>query len=137
MRFGTSWNDLGLILEPLGGVLAASWGHLGEFLKPTSEHLGSQLGYKHFVTCFFGSCVYLGASGGDLGCVFGTSWSDLGLILEPFGRVLAASWGHLGEFLEPTSEHLGSQLGYKHFVTFFFGSVRACEHFDESVVLEQ
>ena len=68
---------------------------------------------------------------------FGTSWSDLGLILEPFGRVLAASWGHLGEFLEPTSEHLGSQLGHKHFVTCFFGSVRACEHFDESVVLEQ
>ena len=69
MRFGTSWSDLGLILEPLGSVLAASWGHLGEFLEPTSEHLGSQLGYKHFVTCFFGSCVYLGFSGGDLGCI--------------------------------------------------------------------
>ena len=122
MHFGTSCGDLELILEALGDVLEASWGHLGQLLELTSEHLGSQLGYKHFVTCFFGSCVYLGASGGDLGCVFGTSWSDLGLILEPFGRVLAALWGHLGEFLEPTSEHLGSQLGYKHFVTCFFGS---------------
>ena len=87
MRFGTSWSDLGLILEPLGGVLAASWGHLGEFLEPTSEHLGSQLGYKHFVTCFFGSCVYLGASGGDLGC-----------ILEPLGAIFCSSWKVLWVF---------------------------------------
>ena len=26
LHFETSWRDLGLILEPLGGVLAASWG---------------------------------------------------------------------------------------------------------------
>ena len=68
---------------------------------------------------------------------FGTSCGDLELILEALGDVLEASWGHLGQLLELTSEHLGSQLGYKHFVTCFFGSVRACEHFDESVVLEQ
>ena len=98
LRFGTSWSDRGLILEPLGGVLAASWGHLGEFLKPTSEHLGSQLGYKHFVTCFFGSCVYLGASGGDLGCVLGplgatvgSSWNLLGVSWQLLGGILGNS----------------------------------------------
>ena len=85
MHFETSWRDLGLILEPLGGVLAASWGDLGQFLGPASEHLGSQLGYKHFVTFLFGSCVHLGASGGDLGC-----------ILKPLGTILGSSWNLLG-----------------------------------------
>jgi len=85
LHVGTFWNDLGLILEPIGGVLAASWGHLGQFLGPASERLGSQLGYKHFVTCLFGSCVYLGASGGDLGC-----------ILKPLGAILGSSWKLLG-----------------------------------------
>ena len=84
-HFGTSWGDLGVILEPLGGVLAASCGHLEQLLEPTSQHLGNQLGYKHFVTCFFGSCVYLGASGGDLGC-----------ILKPLGAILGSSWNLLG-----------------------------------------
>ena len=59
MHFGTSCGDLELILEALGDVLEASWGHLGQLLELTSEHLGSQLGYKHFVTNFFGSCVCL------------------------------------------------------------------------------
>ena len=85
MHFGTSCGDLELILEALGDVLEASWGHLGQLLELTSEHLGSQLGYKHFVTCFFGSCVYLGASGGDLGC-----------ILKPLGAILGSSWNLLG-----------------------------------------
>ena len=56
-----------------------------QFFESSSEHLGSQLGYKHFVTCFFGSCVYLGASGGDLGC-----------ILKPLGAILGSSWNLLG-----------------------------------------
>ena len=102
MHFGTSWNDLGLILETLGDVLAASWGHLGEFWELTSEHLGSQLGYKHFVTCFFGSCVYLDASGGDLGCILGpletilgSSWNLLGMSWQLLGGILGNSWNAL------------------------------------------
>ena len=50
MRFGTWKGDLGLIFEGLGDVLEASWKHLEQFLEPNSEHLGSQLGSKHFLT---------------------------------------------------------------------------------------
>ena len=68
--------------------METSWGHLEQFLEPTSEHLGSQLGYKHFVTCFLGYCVSLGAS-----------WDDLECISELFGAILGSSWGRLGIFL--------------------------------------
>ena len=81
----------------LGGVLEASLGHLGEFLETTSEHLGSQLGYKHFVTSFFGSCVYLDAS-----------WGGLGRILGSLGAILGLSWNLLGAFWKLLEGILGS-----------------------------
>ena len=105
-HFGTSWGDLGVILEPLGGVLAASCGHLEQLLEPTSQHLGNQLGYKHFVTCFLGSCVYLGGSWGDLGCILGplgailgSSWNLLGVSWQRLGGILNSSWNPLHNIL--------------------------------------
>ena len=85
MTFWDFCDDFGLIFGLLVSILEASGKHLGQFFESSSEHLGSQLGYKHFVTCFFGSCVYLGASGGDLGC-----------ILKPLGAILGSSWNLLG-----------------------------------------
>ena len=87
------WNSLGRSWAHLGGVLESSRESFGQLLKPTPEHHGNQPGYKHFVPCFFGSCVYPGAS-----------WNDLGRILEPVGTILGSSWnllGDLGIILEP------------------------------------
>ena len=87
-----SWAHFGSSWECFGNFLGEIW-YVEQFLEPTSEHLSSQLGYKHFVPCFFGSCVYPGAS-----------WNDLGRILEAVGAILGSSWnllGDLGIILEP------------------------------------
>ena len=105
-----SWAHFGSSWECFGNFLGEIW-DVEQFLEPTSEHLSSQLGYKHFVPCFFGFCVHLGASWEDVECTLGALGSDM-----------ETSWRHAEQFLEPTSEHLSRQLGYKHFVPCFFGS---------------
>ena len=100
-----SWAHFGSSWECFGNFLGEIW-HVEQFLEPTSEHLSSQLGYKHFVPCFFGSCVYPGAS-----------WNDLGRILEPVGAILVAFWNLLGR----SWNHLGTSSS--HLVRMFFVTI--------------
>ena len=82
-------------MEAVGDVVDTCWGHLGQFSELSSEHLGRQLGSKHFLTRFLGSCVYLGASWVDLAC----NLQPLGAILGSFWELLGASWKRLGGIL--------------------------------------
>ena len=96
-HLGTSWKHLGGnlgFLEPLGGLLGASWGHILVPSGASWERLGGLLRP---------SWGHLEASGRLLGGLleaFGASWGLIGRILEHFG-------GFLGSALELKGAHVG------------------------------
>ena len=85
--------------------------HVEQFLKPTSEHLSSQLGYKHFVPCFFGFCVHLGASWEDVECTLGALEAILGLFWELSGATWKLLGGMVSSFWNPPLSILAISLG--------------------------
>ena len=105
-----SWGPRGLLralVGPLGGLLEASWGHIGGVLG----------GFRALLACLTPSEAVLGASRGRFGAllerfraVLGPSWENLGRSWGPLGP----TWGPLGGLmgcLGPTLEASWAILG--------------------------